>query len=147
MKKRLISLAMVMLVALAMCFGGAVFAAGRDIENTDWRIMPGGSSTWSGKNAKIYSQIAAVHNVTKWVHVPERTGTYINATYSAVYKGSASTRVSVSYVTFTGAARQLIPFSSGLAPTGSGYMLKTQSASQSQNSYDIEGSWSPDNHD
>ena len=47
MKKRLVSLGAVLVLAFVCCFGGVAFAQ-QDIEfMTDWRIYPGGSSVYS----------------------------------------------------------------------------------------------------
>lgn len=152
MKKRLVSLNAVLVLAFVCCFGGVAFAQ-QDIEfMTDWRIYPGGSSVYSndmtGRTCnKDIAGVPAVHRVTKWTHVPESTGTYINKTYSAVYLNGHSNRVSDGFVTFTAAARKLIPFASGYGARGGGYILKIQSASESQNQYFITGSWAPDHYE
>ena len=147
MKKRLISLGVVLTLAFMCCFGGVAFAT-QDIQNTDWQINPGGSVRWSTQYYsdayKYTAGIPAVHRITEWIHVPEVTGVNVNRTYSAVYRNSQSNRVSDGYVIFTGAARKTIPYLSGYGGTGWGYMLKTQSGGDSINQYYIYGSWAPD---
>ena len=148
MKKRLVSLGVILVLTFVCCFGGFALAT-QDIRNTDVSIYPGGSDKWipgfSSGARKYTAGISGVHRITKFTHVPEISGTYINQLYSAIYRDNTGNRVSDGYVIFTGAARKLIPYKSGYGGEGWGYCLKIQSAGDTINSFHIEGSWAPDN--